>query len=325
MRGGFNFKTDMALTQEEIRIRAGLDYSKVTAGLTDIRRQVYKLAMDVPKQLGNVFKASVFSAGASLIGELKPLRDTILDVLFGFGPAADERLNEATKTMEQWVAAQEKILERLKRSRDELFKASRNDSMERGSGLDKQAILEAELADNDKLITKAQEKLRLAKASGKADVEARIQFNEALAKQIALNKELEDVRSKFTDEERNTDFARRNKSGGQAVARARQEYRFLTEEMQAMGENGDYSRFAEFEAQRKAQAAIIQRETFDRTARSVGALPNLPMFDPLKNFFAGGFNLRQIESKQRADEVAEAAMKVATSQVIRVALEQIKL
>ena len=64
-------KLIMALTQEEIRIKAGLDYSKVTSGLTDISGKVKSFAADIKSQL-----VGAFAAGA-VINQLKTSIDYV--------------------------------------------------------------------------------------------------------------------------------------------------------------------------------------------------------------------------------------------------------
>jgi len=87
------------LSQHEIRIKAGLDYSKVTAGLTDIRAQVFKLAKDVPNKLSSLLKANLYTAAAGLISEALPSWDEIWNKVYGVDEAGTKRLEESTKRL----------------------------------------------------------------------------------------------------------------------------------------------------------------------------------------------------------------------------------
>lgn len=59
------------LSQDEIRIKAGLDYSKVTAGLTTVGQKVRGFASDIKSQLVGAFAAS------QIIGQLKETIDWV--------------------------------------------------------------------------------------------------------------------------------------------------------------------------------------------------------------------------------------------------------
>lgn len=87
------------LTQEEIRIKAGLDYSGVTAGISGIRSQVNKLANDVPKKLNNLLKANLYTAAASIISEIVPSWQQIWDSIYGVDEDGTKRLEAQTKRL----------------------------------------------------------------------------------------------------------------------------------------------------------------------------------------------------------------------------------
>lgn len=86
-------------TTEEIRIKAGLDYSRVTAGLNSIRSQVNKLAADVPKKLTGLLKANLYTAAAGIIAEILPTWDEIWNKVYGVDEASTRRLEETSKRL----------------------------------------------------------------------------------------------------------------------------------------------------------------------------------------------------------------------------------
>lgn len=87
------------LTQEEIRIKAGLDYSAVTSGLNSIRGQVNKLAADVPKKLTSLLKANLYTAAAGIIADILPSWDEIWNKVYGVDEAGTKRLEEQGKRL----------------------------------------------------------------------------------------------------------------------------------------------------------------------------------------------------------------------------------
>lgn len=101
------------LTQEEIRIKAGLDYSGVTAGLSSIRGQVNKLAADVPKKLTGLLKANLYTAAAGIIAEILPSWQEIWDRIYNTGPESMAREAAFNKSLRD-------VVERVQRARKEL-------------------------------------------------------------------------------------------------------------------------------------------------------------------------------------------------------------
>jgi hypothetical protein len=91
----------MALNQEEIRIRAGLDYSKVTAGLTDVRRQVFNLAKGVPTMLTSMLRTNIVGMGAMLIKDVLPTWDQIWNKIYGVDDETTNRLKEQGTKLKQ--------------------------------------------------------------------------------------------------------------------------------------------------------------------------------------------------------------------------------
>ncbi|MGC3961330.1 MAG: hypothetical protein QM813_26405 [Verrucomicrobiota bacterium] len=308
----------MALTQEEIRIRAGLDYSKVTAGLTDIRKQVYKLASDVPKQLGNIFKTTVFGAASELLSGLKPVSDKVLHVLFGIGSETERLLKEQADSTEEFAKKQEQTIKSLKESREKFKKAARDDDFEQGSNFDKQAILETEISSNDKLISQLRERIALLKSTGNASADEQIKLNEALVESIRLQKELRDVRKNFTVGERQQDRDNRYKQRLVQNRGLKQEYRNITEEMQALADDGDFGpNYKRLETQRNKVASQINENTFSNRRDVVQSLPDLAVFEPLKKFFGDNdtFGSRAFEAKKMQEVKFEEALNKATVKV----------
>lgn len=118
----------MALNQEEIRIRAGLDYSKVTSGITDIRAQVFKLANDVPKKMFSLLKANVYMAAAGIITELLPTWQEIWDKIYNTGPDAVKRSDESNQRIKDMVAAQKKAAKDLAEAKKEILFGNADDA-----------------------------------------------------------------------------------------------------------------------------------------------------------------------------------------------------
>jgi hypothetical protein len=109
------------LTQEEIRIKAGLDYSKVTAGLADIRRQVHKLANDVPRQLSNILKANVFAGAASIISELIPNWEEFWNKFYGTDEATMAKSKQANENIKNLARSVRDAQSDLAKTQAEIF------------------------------------------------------------------------------------------------------------------------------------------------------------------------------------------------------------
>ncbi len=165
----------MALTQEEIRIKAGLDYSRVTAGLHAISGQVGRLAAEVPKKLGSILKTSVAGIAVSLVDELKPLGNMALDKLLGIGPNAIKRAEEQAKLLADAV-------NKASDSQGKLAAEKKRDEYERATLQKKIALLDKELAAEEERYT-AQRKTSDELLKQKATLEAQIAALSEIAKQ----------------------------------------------------------------------------------------------------------------------------------------------
>lgn len=146
----------MALTQEEIRIKAGLDYSRVTAGLQSIRGQIFKLASDVPNRLGSILKANVYAAAGDMIGKLAEKATEAWIKIYGQDQAVADAKN---RTMSELAAFGKSVVEQLRKTAEALNAAKDKalfDSQSTQGKLkilrEQEASLRNQIALTDKLI-----------------------------------------------------------------------------------------------------------------------------------------------------------------------------
>jgi hypothetical protein len=160
------------LTQEEIRIKAGLDYSKVTAGLQTISTQVTKLAGEIPRKLGSILKATVANLAVELVSEISPIVNTILDKAFGIGPEATRRKQEAAKNLKE-------LNDKKSEASTQLADETKRDQFERANNEEKLRLLDEQ--------TKAEEH----RARGAKNLSDELQAQkELLEKQIVSLREI---------------------------------------------------------------------------------------------------------------------------------------
>lgn len=138
------------LSQEEIRIRAGLDYSKVTAGLTDIRGQVFKLAKDVPKALSGILKANVFGAVASLASELIPTWQEIWNGVYGTDELTMKRREESYRNIQSIRKALRDAKKDLQGAQEKYEYDSASPSEKLKILEDRKRMVDAEVAQEEK-------------------------------------------------------------------------------------------------------------------------------------------------------------------------------
>jgi len=215
------------LSQEEIRIKAGLDYSKVTAGLTDIRAQVFKLAKDVPNKLSSLLKANLYTAAAGLISEALPSWDEIWSRVYRTGEYGDKSIEETGKNLHR-------LRDLLKRSQADLERISRDAQMDDATAEQRVAILKGELALAKEAATAALERLRYVKdhrMGVEALAEAQTEYNNAIGGQIKAEQALKAQVSKLTPQQlRNAANKDMNATRGQ-VYRDRTDIRSLQDEL----------------------------------------------------------------------------------------------
>ena len=72
-----------------------MDYSKVTAGISDIRAQVHKLATGVPTMLNGLLRTTLVGFGLSLAKEILPTWKEIYDGMYGVDEETTKRLQQA--------------------------------------------------------------------------------------------------------------------------------------------------------------------------------------------------------------------------------------
>lgn len=141
----------MALTQEEIRIRAGLDYSKVTAGLNTISAQVTKLATGVPAMLNGMLRTTLVGIGLSIAQKVLPTWSEIYDNIYGVDEETTKRLQQAGENLN-------KLRRTLKDAQKDLVQLKKDIAFGNSPDVKKQALL---MADDVEL---AKEEKRMADA-----------------------------------------------------------------------------------------------------------------------------------------------------------------
>lgn len=262
------------LSQEEIRIRAGLDYSKVTAGLTDIRSQVFKLANDVPKKLYGLLKANLYVAAGSMIAELLPSWQELWDKVYGVDADTDKRLQDSAKN----INTLRKTLEKAKEDLANVWKTSQ---MNEATPLGKTAILEGDLATAEGERRGAQERLKIAKEHNfSLEERARLEteYIQALTKEFNAAEALKKQQGTLSPQDLESEYKRKLKQTIPQVYRDRVDIRSLQDELAIDPTRSDF---------REMLAAAQQRIATVTKARGVGSLGALANALPDYEGFAG--------------------------------------
>lgn len=137
------------LSQEEIRIKAGLDYSKVTAGLTDIRAQVFKLAKDVPAKLSGLMRASLFGVATTILTEILPTWDQIWSRVYGVDENSAKMLEQSRENLRGLRKAMQSARDAFENTVKSIaFKNAKPEQKMFTLGLDEKALAEEEARIN---------------------------------------------------------------------------------------------------------------------------------------------------------------------------------
>jgi len=229
------------LSQDEIRIKAGLDYSKVTAGLTDIRAQVFKLAKDVPNKLSGLLKANLYTAAAGLVAEVLPSWDEIWSRVYGVDEAGTKRLEESSKRLRTIREEAQKTAQSL----DDAFKKAR---FQDADTLGKRGMLLQDQANQQKDVKAARDEVERLKA-----MLARDRSNPELASRLGsaqkglsekelqlfnTNRSLKDINSKLTPDQVASIFSEMLANSVPDVYKLREEFRKQMALRNAFNKNG---------------------------------------------------------------------------------------
>lgn len=310
----------MALNQEEIRIRAGLDYSRVTAGITDIRSQVFRLANDVPKKLFSLLKANVFIGAATLISEVLPSWQEIWDKIYNTGPEALARAEESNQNIKALAKA-------MLDSKKQLEKAMSDSSFSGARKLDQEAILESELDAQRREVQQAKDRLQLLQAT-KQPFEERSKaqkiYNDLLTAQIKLEDKLAAVRKTFTDSDRFTSDARHQAERNQSIFARRTEIKNIQGEMDFNAEEANWDEYSKLKKQRDKIMMSIREDTFQQVKGTIASLPDISigggsLFGGIKSAVGGMNTLQGVAGQMQAAQKA-AMQEVFNSMAINVVI-----
>ena len=229
------------LSQDEIRIKAGLDYSNVTAGLTDIRAQVFKLAKDVPNKLSGLLKANLYTAAAGLVAEVLPSWDEIWSRVYGVDEAGTKRLEESNKRLRTIREEAQKAAQSL----DDAFKKAR---FQDADTLGKRGMLLQDQANQQNDVKAARDEVERLKA-----MLARDRSNPELASRLGsaqkglsekelqlfnTNRSLKDINSKLTPDQVASTFSEMLANSVPDVYKLREEFRKQMALRNAFNKNG---------------------------------------------------------------------------------------
>jgi hypothetical protein len=267
----------MALTQEEIRIRAGLDYSKVTAGLTDIRKQVFKLANDVPNRMFNLLKANVYMAAASLVNEnLTKAVSTFWDKVYGVDEAGTQRLEQQGNMLR-------KLRDTVQKSLSDLQKAERDSKFDKAGDAGKMDILTQELSASDAKVKKAKEELDFA-VSHNQTLERRkmleVELNNALTEQIKSQDALRKLSDKLSPETLKDIFTQRLNETRPQVYKDRIDIRSLQDEIMLDPSRSDLKQNYRDAVSRIG--AVTRARNIEGLGTAANALPDVGMFQGIR-------------------------------------------
>lgn len=229
------------LSQNEIRIKAGLDYSNVTAGLTDIRAQVFRLANDVPNKLSGLLKANLYTAAAGLVAEALPSWDEIWSRVYGVDEAGTKRLEESSKRLRTIREEAQKAAQSL----EDAFKKAR---FQDADTLGKRGMLLQDQA-NQQIDVKAArdevERLKAMLARDRSNPELASRLGSAQKglseKELQLfntNRSLKDINSKLTPDQVASIFSEMLANSVPDVHKLREEFRKQMALQNAFNKNG---------------------------------------------------------------------------------------
>lgn len=315
----------MAVTREEISIRLGVDSRAAVSGLEKVQMQIRKFANAAQNKLGSIFKANVFMAASDAVQKLKPHFDSLMHMLFGIGDETVRILNEQAAASEAFAKSQEKTINDLIASKERLRKAGRDEDFENANNLDRLAILDGELSANDQLIKQLRERIALLKATKQPSAAEQTKLNDAIVEEIALKKQVGATTKGLSDEER-SEYNRRKERQRQSQNRGyRTEARNITEEMQALAEDGDFGpEYQRLDEKRKAARGALQENVYRSRADVASALPKWDVFKPFQDFYDPKSNFA-IQSSQAMKGQQEAMTNALNAAMVKVVISQIKL
>jgi hypothetical protein len=228
----------MAIKLEEVRIKAGLDYSKVTAGLTDIRQQVFNLAKGVPAMLTGMLRTNLVGIGAMLLKDVLPTWDEIWNKVYGVDEETTKKLKESGENLK-------KLRQEVQTTAATLDKTARDINFAESDPKGKVAILEAEAQMAKQNADAALKQLKWAK-DYKLSVEdlgkAQREYNKALEVQLKSEFALREMQKKLSPEDLRAEYERKLKEAIPQVYQDRISIRALRGELELDPNNTDMRR-----------------------------------------------------------------------------------
>jgi predicted nucleic acid-binding Zn-ribbon protein len=315
----------MAVTREEVSIRLGVDSRAAISGLEKMQMQVRKFANAAQNKLGSIFKANVFMAAAQAVDSMKPHFDKLMHMMLGIGDETVRILNEQSAATEEFAKKQEATINALVDSKERLRKAGRDEDFENANNLDRLAILDGEMTANDAIIKQLRERIALLKATKQPSAAEQTKLNDAIVQEIALKKQVGATTKGLSDEERAEYNRRKTRQRQSQNIGFRREYSNITEEMQALAEDGDFGPdYQRLDAQRKAARGSLQENVFRARSDVTSMLPKWDVFKPFQDFYDPKSNYA-VQSSQAMKGQQEAMTNALNAAMVKVVISQIKL
>lgn len=195
----------MAITNEEVKIKLGVDGSQVGPALAGQSAVFNKFITGMKSQLMSLARTNVYLMAVTVIKELLPTAQEFWDSVYGVDEAGSERIRKSNENLR-------KLRQEVMTTKAALNKAFEERSLRDADNLGKEAIFEGKMADNQSEKARAEARVKLLKDT-KQPIEqivaAQQEVRNLTLEQLEIEKKLSEVRAKFSGEEMLTSIKRR--------------------------------------------------------------------------------------------------------------------
>lgn len=293
----------MAIQQEEVKIKLGVDATQINAGLAGVQRTIGKFVDDTGKKLMSLAKANIYMMAIDLARQILPTAQEIWDNVYGSDPASMARFHEASERLH-------KLRRELESTRDKLRESLRDFFFDRADPRGKQEILfsEAQGAAATTQKAKAQlDYLKDHKAGIEEVAEAQKKYNEAFTEQLAAEKKLREFTDKMSPDDVEKQFEARRKKIADQVWKDRQSAAALRAFMEGDLARGNMESFRKNEADYNAAIGRIDQAVAANRAPALGdvskTLGGIPFMQGAAKAFADAQQAVMADTIQRVSIV----------------------
>lgn len=206
----------MAVHQEEVKLRLGVDASQISAGMAGVSRTIGKFVDDTGKKLMSLARANIYMMAIDLARQIIPTAEEIWNAVYGVDPATTAKFQEANERLH-------KLRKELEATKKSLHEGLRDFFFDTADQRGKQEILFGEAKDAADSTRRAKQQLDYLKdhkAGIDAVAAAQSKYNEAFKAQLDAEKKLREFTDKMSTKDIGKQFDARRK---QIVEQARKD------------------------------------------------------------------------------------------------------